>query len=172
MYTGYNRLVKNRLQCVGPSLICVACLFGIFSVALLSGCSQNNTLIESSSSPNAQYTLPPGALHRATASFTKMLNTGDQVSGSAEIQVILLPGEEEQAYEDYGDSTGWQFQIVNPNGQTIDSWSGDYIGKNQYNFSFIAADQGLYQILISDASMHSMNLALDIQPTDWKYTKS
>jgi transglutaminase-like putative cysteine protease len=105
------------------------------------------------------YTMSAGGAVTSKVYYTNTLNAGDVVSG-----YIELTG------KDYGSDWSYSFSVyfVSPTGNTIHTWSGNYVTDNHHDFSFTVPTSGVYKLYVAHNSSYQKHLTGEISPTGWQ----
>jgi len=109
-----------------------------------------------------EYTMPAGAISGSVISFSNVLNRGDIVSGFVE-----LTGE----YKTRDRTFRWNFEILNPEGRSVDTFRGHWVSKTRHDFSFDVLYNGDYKIKVDHNSLYDLYLVIEIVPKGWESSK-
>jgi len=93
-----------------------------------------------------------------SVTYSKALQAEDNVSG-----FVQLAGQ----FYSVDNTYNWTFQILDPGGESIQSWTGNWSNNNYHAFVFTASYAGTYKIEISHGSAYSKNLTINIWPPGW-----
>ncbi len=107
------------------------------------------------------YTMPPGSIAGSVVSYSKVCQTGEMVTGFAE-----LTG----TYYSSDWSYTWSFQVLGPGGESLEDWQGNWVSNNHHVFNFKTSYAGTYKIRVCHASCYPKNLTIEIRPPGWGYS--
>ncbi len=102
--------------------------------------------------------MPKRDTSSVSATFTNTLEAGDVIQG-----FIELSGERKS--QDW--SFTWSAEIINPQGETIDSFRGHWVKDNHYDLNIEIEDDGEYKIVVRHNSWYDKDLLIHIQPEGW-----
>jgi len=102
--------------------------------------------------------MPPGTIVGSYATYHKDLPAGEQVEGSVEL--TGAPELTDWSFE-------FSFQVIAPDGQSVQTWSGNWMNNNRHDFSFVATQSGTYQIQIVHYSSFTLNLEFNVSCPGW-----
>jgi hypothetical protein len=107
-----------------------------------------------------RYTMPPGAITKSTAAYSKYLQQGEQVN-----MAIQLTGEPVSTDWSYG----WGIDVFGPGGESMQQWQGDWMKNNYHVLEFTASYSGTYMVRIGHVSLYPKNLTISVKPAGWGY---